>query len=300
LPQLVKHYGEPYADPSAVPSFYVCRSARNHVTVALNGDGGDELLGGYSRYELTGFQMRYSSFLGNLVTPSLAAKLGPELFLKTNSMIKKTASVLLLEILRPELKSLTMYGYFFNKRARKRLLTERFDIDFLDKWYVNSFQQACNKASNPIDRMLYVDNKNYLPGDLLIKMDIASMHCGLEARSPFLDHHLIEFCASLPVHLKSKNREGKYLLKKLAERYFPKEFVYREKMGFGIPLFKWLEEPLKELLLDVLHSSDLMEEFDKKEIENQLKPFLNGHDYTAPRLWCLFMYGLWKKECYLA
>jgi len=300
LPQIIKHYGEPFADPSAIPSFYVCKVARKKIIVGLNGDGGDELMGGYSRYIFNSFQMLFSCFFGSFIPSSFAAKMGPKLVLKSNSAIKKTASYLLIECLRPELRSITKYQYFFNERVRSRLLNNRFNSSYLEDWYVDILKQSCGKASHPIDRMLYIDNKNYLAGDLLVKMDIASMHCGLETRSPLLDHHLIEFCSSLPAHLKSKNGQGKYLLKKVAERYFPKEFVYREKMGFSIPLADWLNGSLKDLLLYVLHNPILMSDFDKKEIQNQLQPFLKGKNYTVPRLWTLMMYGLWKQECFLS
>ena len=96
--------------------------------------------------------------------------------------------------------------------------------------------------------MLWLDSHTYLPGCLLVKMDIASMHCGLETRSPLLDHEVIEFCARLPVQYKVKDRVGKYLLKKLAERYFPANFVHRPKMGFGIPLAAWLRGPLRNVM----------------------------------------------------
>ena len=99
--------------------------------------------------------------------------------------------------------------------------------------------------------MLWLDNHTYLPGDLLVKMDIASMHCGLEARSPFLDHELIEFCARLPA-VQGQRGTGKYLLKKLAEKYFPKSFVHRQKMGFGIPLATWMRNDLRPMLEDIL------------------------------------------------
>ena len=145
--------------------------------------------------------------------------------------------------------------------------------------------------------MLWLDNHTYLPGDLLVKMDIAAMHCGLEARSPLLDHELIEFCARLPVACKVKRGTGKYLLKKLAERYYPPEFVYRRKMGFGIPLAAWLRGDFRALLDDVLRDPACMSPLDPATVAEHRQNFLErGDDNEATRLWTLFMYGLWRRH----
>src|SRR5262249_48698463 len=137
----------------------------------------------------------------------------------------------------------------------------------LPEWRRTWLEEAFAHADNPIDRMLWLDNHTYLPGCLLVKMDIASMHCGLETRSPLLDHEVIEFCARLPVWCKVKDRMGKYLLKKLAERYFPTEFVHRPKMGFGIPLAAWLRGPLRKVLNQTLLDARLMAPFSGAVIE---------------------------------
>jgi asparagine synthase (glutamine-hydrolysing) len=129
-------------------------------------------------------------------------------------------------------------------------------------------------------------------------MDIASMHCGLEARSPLLDHELIEFCASLPVHLKVRNQTGKYLLKKLAERYLPRELIYRRKMGFAIPVAEWLRGPLAPLMEDVLSDARLMEPLNGTVIRKTVTEFREQHIDHSSRLWALLMYGLWKKIYY--
>jgi asparagine synthase (glutamine-hydrolysing) len=151
-------------------------------------------------------------------------------------------------------------------------------------------------ADNPIDRMLWLDNQTYLPGDLLAKMDIASMSCSLETRSPLLDHKVIEYCAALPVNLKVKNGVGKYLLKKLAERYFPKNFVHRTKMGFGIPLADWLRGSLRDTLDATLRNRDAMAPFDAAVVQKTLDEFLNHNVNHASRLWALLMFGLWRQH----
>lgn len=296
LPHLIRHYGEPYADSSAIPSFKVCESARRNVTVALNGDGGDELLGGYPRYSLFPFQMKYSSIIGDVIPGKLAAYLGLRILNKKTTTTHKLIHKYLFGYLRPELRSLTNYSPFFDEELTHSLLQHNRSRNSVHQWVSQWFQEASEYADHPFDRMLSFDNNTYLPGDLLAKMDIASMHCGLETRSPLLDHELIEFCATLPVDLKYKNGQGKYLLKRLAEKYFPRDFVYRPKMGFGIPVFDWLQGPLREVLLDTLHSNSLMDLFNRNEIDQQLAPFLDGKNYNKERLWVLLMFGIWKNE----
>jgi asparagine synthase (glutamine-hydrolysing) len=125
-------------------------------------------------------------------------------------------------------------------------------------------------------------------------MDIASMHCGLETRSPLLDHAVIEFCASLPVRLKVKDGAGKYLLKKLAERYFPPAFVHRPKRGFAIPLAAWLRGPLRKILLETLLDAELMAPFSTPVIARTLREFDAGVGAHESRLWALLMFGCWR------
>ena len=144
--------------------------------------------------------------------------------------------------------------------------------------------------------MLWCDSQTYLADDLLVKMDIASMHCGLETRSPMLDHEVIEFCAALPMEFKVNKRTGKYLLKKLAERYYPASFVHRRKMGFGIPLVEWLGGPLRQFLEATLRNRNTMSPLDLPLIERTLDEFLNhGVDHSS-RLWALLMYGIWHNN----
>lgn len=291
LPTLVHHYGEPYADSSAIPAFHVCHTAQKHVTVVLNGDGGDELLGGYGRYCLPPLSVIAGSRLGHYHTAERLAKfvVGLE---KARSFSARLRRKWLLRFTHPELQSI-MYNGFWNDDERATLLGEGKTL--LASWRTSWLGDARNAAANPIDRMLWIDNRTYLPGDLLVKMDIASMHCGLEARSPLLDHQVIEFCASLPTHLKVRNGIGKYLLKKLAERYFSQEFVYRKKMGFGIPLAEWLRGKLRPLTEQILLDRGLMEPLRESVIRGTLKEFYTGQGDHSSRVWALLMYGLWRR-----
>jgi asparagine synthase (glutamine-hydrolysing) len=294
LPLLVRHYGEPYADSSAVPSFFVSQIARRHVTVAMNGDGGDELLGGYPRYWLSPIQMRTASSVPDVFSAASLAALATCLA-TARSIPEKVVRKLVTEFGWPELRSVNMYSGFWDDRIRASLLGPA-DADLLPRWRTEWLAGAMAHATNPVDRMLWYDNRTYLPGDLLVKMDIASMHCGLETRSPLLDHEVIEYCAALPVEFKVNNRVGKYLLKKLTERYFPPEFVHRRKMGFGIPVVDWLRGPLRPLLEDTLRSSETMAPLNQSVIRTTLDEFVHRGVDHSPKLWALLMYGLWRQH----
>ena len=294
LSKLARHYGEPYADPSAVPSFFVSAVARRHVTVALNGDGGDELLGGYPRYWLPASAMWLSGLFGRLSPPSFLADLAPHL-LAAKSIPQRAARKLLMQYANPELSSTLMFAEFWNDPERRELMAGG-QGKLLPEWRRTWLEGAFAHADNPVDRMLWLDSHTYLPGDLLVKMDIASMHCGLETRSPLLDHEVIEFCARLPVQHKVKDRVGKYLLKKLAERYFPANFVHRLKMGFGIPLADWLRGPLHKVLRETLLDKRLMAPLSGAVVERTLREFESGGDGHAARLWALLMFGCWRRQ----
>lgn len=300
LPLLAKHYGEPFADSSAIPSFHVCRMARKHVSVVLNGDGGDELLGGYQRYALPSHAIRTGSVLSRLIGPDRLASLVP-FWANSRSFPRRALRSLARDHLTPEMGGLLMLSGYWNDSLRHQLLArDASKSNTVNRWRRDWLRQAFEYADTPIDRMLWLDCHTMLPDDLLVKMDIASMHCGLEARSPFLDHELMEFCASLPVSLKVHKRSGKYLLKRLAERYFPREFVYRRKMGFGIPVAEWLRTCLRRHTEEVIHDRELMQPLETDAICRSWKRLLGASgadlDAEAGRIWALLMFGHWKLQ----
>lgn len=294
LPTLARHYGEPFADSSAVPSFFVSASARRHVTVVLNGDGGDELLGGYQRYWLSNLALPVSAALGGWLTPAHLVNLAPKM-LAAKTIPMRAARKMFMQYVNPELRSVLLFAGFWDDPLRHELFPGGRG-DLLPGWRYEWLEGAYAHADNAIERMLWMDNHTYLPGDLLVKMDIASMHCGLETRSPLLDHEVIEFCARLPVQYKVRNGIGKYLLKKLAKRYFPVEFVYRPKKGFAIPLASWLRGPLLKVMDETLRDTHLMAPFSMTVIERTLQEFEAGTDEHAPRIWVLLMYGAWRTQ----
>jgi asparagine synthase (glutamine-hydrolysing) len=276
-----------------VPSFIVCQTARRHVTVAMNGDGGDELLGGYPRYWLTPLKLLTAHHAPNCISAETLTLLASRLATVTGIPLRIIRK-LVTEFCWPELCSVNMYAGFWDDSIRKRLLGNAKDSGLLHRWRTEWLKGSMRHADNPVDRMLWYDNRTYLPGDLLVKMDIASMHCGLETRSPLLDHEVIEYCSALPVAYKVHNRIGKYLLKKLAERYFPPGFVHRRKMGFGIPMADWLRGPLRPMLEETLHSHEAMAPLDMNIISTCLDEFLNYSVDNSFRIWTLFIYGTWR------
>jgi asparagine synthase (glutamine-hydrolysing) len=295
LPIVARHYGEPYADPSAIPSFIISRTAREHVTVALNGDGGDELLGGYPRYRLSQASLLASRLFGPLVPAQLLVSLAAETG-KGPEFLSRALSRAARDLFHPELGSLINSRNNWDDSGRAGLLHHDRAPAVVAAWRAEWLSRARAHAQNPFDRMLYFDNHTQLPGDLLVKMDIASMHCGLEARSPLLDHELAEFCAALPLRLKLRNRSGKYLLKQVAAKTFGWNFVNRPKQGFGIPLDQWLRDALRERMIDTLSNRNLMAPFDAAVVSRTLAEFLAGRRPAHKhRLWALLMYGIWRE-----
>lgn len=250
LPEVAALYGEPFADDSALPSLFLCRMARRHITVALGGDGGDELALGYPTYR----HAKLATVLGRAcpLTPpgdealrGLTAATGAlgrawrdfasgSLWPETKPLLRAEAA------LRP-----------FKARLYTRDATQRLSRSYAD-WFLPWLREAYERAANPQERMLYIDNATCLPDDLLVKMDIASMAPALEVRSPLLDHKLIELFASFPPALKVRGGETKYLLKKLAERKIPREALYRRKQGFDLPIREWMAGPMRGFVREAL------------------------------------------------
>ncbi len=239
-------------------------------------------------------QCRTGRLLGNWHAPERLAELAVGLD-KAQSVTARLRRKWLLRVAHPELQSIIMYSQFWNDEERALLLDRTGSL--LPRWRAEWLGDARGAADNPIDRMLWIDNRTYLPGDLLVKMDIAAMHCGLEARSPLLDHEVIEFCASLPVDMKVRGGTGKYLLKKLAERYLPTKSIYRRKMGFGIPVAEWLRGRLAKLIDEVLFDASLMTPMNGTVIRKTVKEFREQNIDHSSRIWALLMYGLWRRHC---
>ncbi|HEY0050976.1 MAG TPA: asparagine synthase (glutamine-hydrolyzing) [Pyrinomonadaceae bacterium] len=300
LPTLVEHYGEPFADSSAIPTFYVSKETRKHVTVALNGDGGDETFAGYERYfaiQLAEKYKRIPSILRKSVIEPAAAFLPTSMgqhsrvksaknFLAVSSMPKSSLYLRWMSAINEDLKA-ELYSENFKQKT-----SNDSTASVLQSWFARA------NGSGAIDAMLLTDTMTYLPNDLLVKVDIASMANSLEARSPFLDHKVIEFAASLPEKIKVRGTETKYLLKKAASRVVPPEVLYRRKMGFGIPVGYWLRNEMKDFMFEILLSEKSFNRgLFKPEIIKKLvaQHVAEKQNHTYP-LWTLLMLELWFRQ----
>ncbi len=297
LPKLVEHYGEPYADSSAIPTYYVSKETRNHVTVALNGDGGDESFAGYERYAAMRLAEKYHKIPAVLRKALIekAAEMIPVSELKRSrardlKRFIKAASL-------PKVERYFRWVSAIDRDSKNELYTDDFSrrmneynaADFLGDW----FQKA--NGSGILDAALLTDQMTYLPNDLLVKVDIASMANSLEARSPFLDHKVIEFAATLPENMKMRSAETKSLLKKVAARLVPKEVIYRRKMGFGVPVGNWFRTGMKDFVTGILLSEkSLSRGIIKPEIlKRNVGEHTRGERDHTYQIWTLLMLELW-------
>ncbi len=300
LPTLVDHYGEPYADSSAIPTYYVSKETRKHVTVALNGDGGDESFGGYERYAAMQLAEIYQRFPGSLrkIFFEAPVKALPSSELRRSRIRDVQRFIKAANLSRSERYYYWMSG--IKDSMKEELYTDEFKrrengnnpFHFIDQW----FKQA--NGSGMLDSTLLADQMTYLPNDLLVKVDIASMANSLEARSPFLEHKVIEFAASLPENLKMRRFQTKYLLKKVAARLVPRSVVYRQKMGFGVPVGKWFRGEMR----DFVHSVLLSERAMKRGLTEPavVARWIDEHETAVAdhtfHIWGLLMLELWFQQ----
>lgn len=303
LPKLVWHYCEPYADSSALPSYFVSKETRKAVTVALNGDGGDENFGGYLRY----VAMKLAYFWNKV--PLAARKL---VLQSTNIFPEKTAPFNLIWKARKFLKSTLTRDFsstylgtvsFFKTEEKNELLTDEFknllgsSIDGAEKYISNIFEKT--KKQDYLNKLIYVDFKSYLPECLMTKMDIASMANSLETRSPFLDHKVIEYVYTLPGKWKLRGiNQTKWILKETFKNMLPPKIYKRGKMGFGIPLGPWFRGELKDLWYSTCMSEKAISRgyFNKEsllKLWNEHQSQMRDHGY---RMWAILMLELWHQQ----
>ncbi len=297
LPTLVEHYGEPYADSSAIPTYYVARETRRHVTVALNGDGGDECFAGYERYAAMQLSERYRKLPALLREKVIrkAVSMVPSSELRP-SRVRRLKRFLRAASLPPVERYLHWVS-IIGAAAKEELYTDEFrrETAHLEdrRWLAPWFARA--NGAGVVDASLLTDTMTYLPNDLLVKVDIASMAVSLEARSPFLDHHVIEFAASLPEGLKLRGLTTKYLLKKTLKKLLPSENLTRSKMGFGVPVGHWFRGQMQPFLREHLLSDRAARRgmFKPQAVRRMVDEHTRGErDHTHP-LWTLLMLELW-------
>jgi asparagine synthase (glutamine-hydrolysing) len=297
LPMLVDHYGEPYADSSAVPTYYVAKETRKHVTVALNGDGGDESFAGYERYIAMGLTEKYRrlpTFLRESVIKETVNLIPTS---PTKRSMARSVKRLLDGVSRPRVDRYTYWVSVFNDETKKPLYSDFFREQTLQADPTGLLGTWFKRANGIgiIDAMLLTDQMTYLPNDLLVKVDIATMAVSLEARSPFLDHHVIEFAASLPEKLKLRRLTTKYLLKKVLRKLLPSENLDRRKMGFGVPIGHWFRGKMQPFLREVILSDKALRRglFKPEAVRQLVELHTRGERDYSHQLWTLLMLELW-------
>jgi len=295
LPKMIYHFDQPFADPSALPFYYLSKLTRKHVKVALSGDGADELFAGYRRY--------LGSYMENKVKfiPPPVRKL----LININSKIpisrkKYDLSKYISKTLKgANLKSDEKHLYYmshFDDKLKGELYKKKLKETKSCKLIFNSYLKNL-KSNNSLDKAQYLDIKTYLPDDILVKTDRMSMAHSLEVRCPFLDHRLFELISKTPTNLRLNGIKTKFILKKFAESYIPKKIIYRKKGGFSVPLNMWFDNELKDITSNLLTSKDIenREYFNIPEIRKIINNHLNRKNEYSIQLWTLLNLELWHK-----
>lgn len=308
IPRIPSLYDEPYGDSSQIPTFLVSQLARQHVTVSLSGDGGDELFGGYNRYfwakrlwrklgwapqPLRGAASRLLTLVRPSVWNSVFRHLTPLLpesrrYVSPGDKLHKLA--LTLAVRHPEEIYLELVSMWKDPEALVPGSREpRTVLDDPAGWpNLREFEQ----------RMMYLDLVTYLPDDILVKVDRAAMGVSLETRVPLLDHRLVEFAWRLPLHMKVRGTQRKWLLRQVLYQYVPQHLIERPKMGFGVPLAEWLRGPLREWSETLLDRARLKQEgyFDPEIVHNYWEEHLSGRLDWSYHLWNVLVFQAWL-EC---
>jgi asparagine synthase (glutamine-hydrolysing) len=303
IPRLPAIYDEPFADSSQIPTFLVSQMTRSHVTVALSGDGGDELFAGYNRYTQGARAAHIARKLpmpGRKALQHALTALSPTSWSKLFGLVPAS--------IRPRMIGDKLHKLAIvlgeNEMGYYRHLVSQWD----GAWRLvkgaaepkGLYQDASVMArfDDHVDWMQYIDTMTYLPDDILAKVDRASMAVALEARVPMLDHRVVEFTWRLPMAMKVRNGQGKWLLRQMLYRHVPKSLIERPKMGFGLPVSEWLRGPLKEWCEDLI-SPDALERagyLDPAPIQQKWQEHLDGSRNWQYVLWNVLMFEAWRRE----
>jgi asparagine synthase (glutamine-hydrolysing) len=293
-------YDEPFADSSALPTYHVCELARRYVTVALSGDGGDENLAGYRRYRWDRDENRLRAVLPQGIRGPLFGLLG-RLYPKADWAPKVLrAKATFQSLARTPLEGYAHSVGILADDLRQRLFTPTLHAQLGGYRAVDSFREHFDAAptDDPLSRIQYLDLKTYLVGDILTKVDRASMAHALEVRVPILDHLVVEWLATVPSRLKLKGRQGKYLFKKALEPLVPHDVLYRPKMGFTVPIEKWFRNELRgeveaTLLGDRLAASGY---FEPQFLARVVREHTRGIRNFTPLIWSLIMFDAFLRR----
>jgi asparagine synthase (glutamine-hydrolysing) len=290
---LSHHFDEPFADASALPTYRVCEMAREHVTVALSGDGADEALAGYRRHVFHHGEERLRGLLPQSIRGPLFGMLGgiyPKADWAPRPLRAKTT---LLSLARSGEEGYAEAVGVTPPAQRHALYSRRMRGNIGDYRAERHMHvlMANAPARSGLDQAQYADMKLWLPGDILTKLDRTSMAVGLEAREPLLDHRLLEFAASLPENMRVRRGQGKWLMKRTMERYLPEDILYRPKMGFVTPIAQWFRGPLAETARAISTSATLAKTgwFEASAISKVAEDHISGRSDNSRLLWQLLM-----------
>jgi asparagine synthase (glutamine-hydrolysing) len=295
FPELVWHFDEPFADPAAIPTYYVSKLARQHVTVVLNGDGGDENFAGYPRYAKNGAlngQGGFFPLMRGWLEDCWLAGLCP-----APASLERSRNVIFLQ---PPFFFLLLAHHPYSRTASGAALHGRYEGRHRgpSRLSADVGHVPRSDARAFVDALLNLDFEFYVPDTLMPKVDITSMAHSLEARAPLLDHHFLEFAARIPADLKLKNgRLSKYIFKKAAEPFLPPEVIYRPKMGFGVPTDHWFRHELREMVHDTLLSPRALGRgyFRRDFMEKMVRQHQNSECNWQYVIWNLLMLELWHQ-----
>jgi asparagine synthase (glutamine-hydrolysing) len=303
ISKLPKIYDEPFADSSQIPMFLVSEMARKHVTVSLSGDGADELFGGYNRYFMANKLWKRLNniplFIRKLISQSIGffnPRIWNFIFIVTYKFLPKKFMV----------SNPTDKVYKFSRILTSRDIYEVYDR-LISHW-INPYEVVLNSKNkeiksnfsslSPEEEMMLSDSLSYLPDDILVKVDRASMFVSLETRAPFLDKDIVEFACQIPLNLKIRDSKGKWILRKILDKYVPNDLIDRPKMGFGVPIDSWLRGPLKDWAEDLLNEKRLTDDgyFNVKLIRKKWNEHLSGDQNWQYHLWSILMFQVWLDE----
>jgi asparagine synthase (glutamine-hydrolysing) len=295
--KLTWHYDEPFADSSAIPTYYVSWIARQHVTVALGGDGGDENFAGYRRYVFDRVENRLRAIVPVAIRSNVFGPLG-----QWYPALAWAPRVFRAKATFQSLARNSLEGYFnsisvFRCEEKKRLFSPDFRKQLREYDSIEVLRHHYDRAGtkDPLSRIQYVDIKTYLPDDILVKVDRASMAVSLEVRAPFLDHHLMELLARIPSSFKLRGREGKYIFKRAMAPVLSPDILYRTKQGFAVPLARWFREDLKEMASQTIFGvQDGI--LDPAYLEKIWNEHQRGTFDRSAYLWSVLMFRKWQQR----
>ena len=300
IDKLAALYDEPFADSSAIPTYRVCQLARRHVTVALSGDGGDETFGGYRRYRMHMMEERMRTALPQAVRGPLFGLLG-RVYPKADWAPKVLRAKTTFEGMARD----SVQAYFHTMGfVRDPIRSELFSTSFMNQLAGYKAEEVFRRhaaragTDDPLALIQYIDTHTYLVGDINTKVDRASMAHSLEVREPLMDHPLVEWVATLPSDLKLRGSTGKYLFKKAHEAHLPSDVLYRPKMGFSVPLARWLRGPLRQRVRESLLGGAMLDSgmFNPQTMRSIVEQHESGQRDFSTAIWTMLMFDAFLRN----